>query len=185
VPADFFNSLIPSSFPYDHLDCSEVRSGSALANSSCMPDVQISSAAKNSKRGGAALVVAVVLGAVGIFIWLGAQHSTGASESVTAESTLPLETFVVNLTGSSQRAYLRVGITLGLAHPLPRNQAEAVSTAPVRDTILSILATSQPDELLKIEGKRQLKDELLKALQERVPQLAVENVYFTEFLVQM
>jgi flagellar basal body-associated protein FliL len=39
--------------------------------------------------------------------------------------------------------------------------------------------------LLQIEGKRQLKEELLKALQERVPQLAVEHVYFTEFLVQM
>ncbi|MGA9415269.1 MAG: flagellar basal body-associated FliL family protein, partial [Terriglobales bacterium] len=76
-------------------------------------------------------------------------------------------------------------ITLGLAHPLPRNQADAVPTALVRDTILSVLATSQPEELLKLEGKRQLKDELLKALHERVPQLAVENVYFTEFLVQM
>jgi len=90
-----------------------------------------------------------------------------------------------NLNGSSQRAYLRVGITLGLAHPLPRNPAEATPTAAVRDTILSVLATAQPDEMLKAEGKRQLKDDLLRALQERVPQLAVENVYFTEFLVQM
>jgi flagellar basal body-associated protein FliL len=38
---------------------------------------------------------------------------------------------------------------------------------------------------LQIEGKRRLKEELLKALQERVPQMAIENVYFTEFLVQM
>jgi flagellar basal body-associated protein FliL len=87
--------------------------------------------------------------------------------------------------GSSQRAYLRVGITLGLAHPLPRNQAEAPPTALVRDTILTVLAGARPDELLKPEGKRQFKDELLKALQERVPRLAVEHVYFTEFLVQM
>jgi flagellar basal body-associated protein FliL len=60
-----------------------------------------------------------------------------------------------------------------------------VPTAQVRDTILSVLATSQPETLLKLEGKRQLKDDLLKALQDRVPELAVENVYFTEFLVQM
>ena len=102
-----------------------------------------------------------------------------------AESTLALETFVVNLNGSGQRAYLRVGITLGMAHPLPRNRAEGVPTALVRDTILSVLATAQPEALLQVEGKRQLKEELLKALQERVPQMAVENVYFTEFLVQM
>ncbi len=57
--------------------------------------------------------------------------------------------------------------------------------ALVRDTILSVLATAQPEELLRVEGKHRLKEELLKALQERVPQLAVTNVYFTEFLVQM
>jgi flagellar basal body-associated protein FliL len=131
-----------------------------------------------------AVALALVLGGAGIFFWLGPLRSTHASEGA-AESTLPLETFVVNLTGSSQRAYLRVGITLGLAHPLPRNQGEAVPTALVRDTLLLVLAKAQPDELVKPEGKRQLKDELLKALQERVPGLAVENVYFTEFLVQM
>jgi len=158
-----------------------------------MPDAHASSALKSahtpqkrnrSKTGGIVLVLALLLGAAGIIVWLGRQHGISASEHGT-ESTLPLETFVVNLAGSSQRAYLRVGITLGLAHPPPRNEAEAVPTALVRDTILSVLATAQPDELLKLEGKRQLKDELLKALQERVPNLAVENVYFTEFLVQM
>ncbi|MFY9647938.1 MAG: flagellar basal body-associated FliL family protein [Terriglobales bacterium] len=128
--------------------------------------------------------IAVVLGAGGIGLWLSSQRSTSASEGA-VEVTLPLETFVVNLTGSGQRAYLRVGITLGLAHPLPRNQPEAVPTALVRDAILSVLATAQPEALLNIEGKRQLKDELLKTLQERAPRLAVENVYFTEFLVQM
>ena len=136
------------------------------------------------KKGGVAMVLALVLGAASIFVWMGSQRSTSASGGA-AESTLILEAFVVNLAGSSQRAYLRVGITLGMAHPLPRNQAEAVPTALVRDTILSVLATAQPDELLRLEGKRRLKEELLKALQERVPQLPVENVYFTEFLVQM
>jgi flagellar basal body-associated protein FliL len=101
-----------------------------------------------------------------------------------AESTLVLETFVVNLAGSGQRAYLRVGITLGVARPLPHNPAD-VPIALVRDTILSVLATAQPENLLREEGKRQLKEELLKALQEREPQMAVQNVYFTEFLVQM
>ncbi|MGB8011181.1 MAG: flagellar basal body-associated FliL family protein [Terriglobales bacterium] len=144
------------------------------------------------KAGTAAVIFAVVLGVAGLFAWRGMQHSNSASASAAAESTLALETFVVNLkanangnSGSSPRAFLRIGITLGLAHPVPRNQPEAVPTALVRDIILSVLATAQPDELLKAEGKRQLKDELLKALQERVPQLAVENVYFTELLVQM
>ena len=155
-----------------------------------MPDVQLSPAprsvpasARKTKRW-PVVVIALVLGATGIFVWWGPQRSTSAAGGA-AESTLALETFVVNLTGSSQRAYLRVGITLGLTHPLSRNQADAVPIALVRDTILSVLATAQPETLLQIEGKRQLKEELLKALQERVPQMAIQNVYFTEFLVQM
>lgn len=161
-----------------------------------MPDGQISpalySASQNrgtsrGKAGGLAVVLVLGLSTAGIFLWSGVWQGARSSDASSGapESTLPLEPFVVNLAGSSQRAYLRVGITLGLAHPLPRNRAEVATMALVRDTILSILATAQPDELLKLEGKRQLKDELLKALQERVPQLGVENVYFTEFLVQM
>jgi flagellar basal body-associated protein FliL len=132
-------------------------------------------------------VLVLGLAAAGGFVWL--RPETPARGAPDSESTLVLETFVVNLdsnsAGSGRRAYLRVGVTLGLGHPLPRNQPEAIPTALVRDTILAVLATAKPEELLKLEGKRQLKDELLKALQERVPQLAVENVYFTEFLVQM
>jgi flagellar basal body-associated protein FliL len=33
-------------------------------------------------------------------------------------------------------------------------------------------------------GKTKLKADLLHALQERIPQLGVEEVYFTEFLIQ-
>jgi flagellar basal body-associated protein FliL len=152
-----------------------------------MPDERESDAledvpkgARKKKKGWLAVVLVLGLGAAGIFLWLRQQPSTGA-----AESTVALETFVVNLNGTGTRAYLRTGITLGLAHPLPHNKSEGVPVALVRDTILAVLSTAQPAELLKPEGKRQLKDEMLKALQERVPQMAVENVYFTEFLVQM
>jgi len=165
-----------------------VSPGNRLANIGNMPDVQVSPApektpknAPTKKLGWMAAVLALVLAAAGMLVWLRPEASTSAA----AGSTLVLETFVVNLNGSSQRAYLRVGITLGLAHPLPRNQAEAVPVALMRDTILSVLASAQAEELLRLEGKRQLRDALLKALQERVPQMAVENVYFTEFLVQM
>ena len=131
---------------------------------------------------GATLAVGLI--AAGAFAWWNLERPATASESA-GESTLPLETFVVNLEGSGQRAYLRVGITLGLSHPVSNRKGEMPPMALVRDTILAVLATGQPEELLKVEGKRQLKDQLLKALQEKVPQMAVEDVYFTEFLVQM
>lgn len=167
----------------------EVSPGIPLAITGNMPDVQVSPAVGSAPRKSKewmAVVLALVLVAAGSLVWLRPQNSTSAAGGAAAESTLALETFIVNLNGSGQRAYLRVGITLGMAHPASSgNRAEDVPTALVRDTVLSVLATAQPEALLKIEGKRQLKEELLKALQERVPQMAIENVYFTEFLVQM
>ena len=185
----FFIRLIPGSSCLRLLDCPHASPGIQFANSLFMPDVPISAAARNPRRRqqqkrGLGIVFALLLGAGGLWLWIGEQRSIGASASATSESTLPLETFVVNLKGSGQRGYLRIGITLGLARSLPRTP-EAVPTAAVRDTILAVLATAQADELLQVDGKRQLKDDLLKALQERVPQIAVVNVYFTEFLVQM
>jgi len=168
------------------LDGLVARPGTRLANTGYMPDVLASPAPKNAaknRKGWLAAVLVLGLGVAGMVAWFNPQPSVGAEGA--AESTLALETFVVNLSGSGQRAYLRAGITLGLAHPLPKNNSEGVPTALVRDTILSVLATAQPDDLLKLEGKLQLKEDLLKALQERVPQISVRNVYFTEFLVQM
>ena len=160
--------------------------GTRLANIGNMPDLQISPTPNSAPKkimGWVIFVLVLASSATGVFLWWDSQHTASPVQGE-AESTLVLETFVVNLTGSGQRAYLRVGITLGVAHPLPHNPTD-VPIAPMRDTILSVLATAQPEDLLKLEGKRYLKEELLKALQERVPQMAVQNIYFTEFLVQM
>jgi flagellar basal body-associated protein FliL len=151
-----------------------------------MPDPQVSPAPSKTKSR-LAVVLALVLGAGGIFVWMGPARPASAPESnAGVGSTFALETFVVNLSGSGERAYLRVGITLGLSRPpSSRNKEEGIPVALVRDTILSVLSTARPEQLLQPEGKRQLKAEILQALKDRAPQLGVEDVYFTEFLVQM
>lgn len=99
------------------------------------------------------------------------------------KGTLHLETFVLNLADPGQRSYLRVGIDLGLGRELGKGE-NAAAVGPVRDTIVGVLAQSRVDELLTAKGKAKLKEDLLRALQERVPGLEVEEVYFTEFLIQ-
>jgi flagellar FliL protein len=93
-----------------------------------------------------------------------------------------LETFVLNLAEPGQRSYLRVGIDLGLAREIARGETAPVGQ--VRDTILGVLADWKVDDLTTLKGKTKLKEDLLHALQERVPGLGVEEVYFTEFLIQ-
>ena len=132
-----------------------------------------------------AIVVAVVLvlGGVGIyFATRPARFSNPGVRGPNVAYTLRLDTFVVNLSGGG-RSYLRVGIALGLSRMPARKEDLPVAIA--RDTILSIVSAVKPEELAQPEGKEKLKGQILQALKDRLPQLGVEDVYFTEFLVQM
>lgn len=128
-------------------------------------------------------MLAVVLTAFGAWLWSSRGAEPVASgEAAPVRSTLHLETFVMNLADPGQRSYLRVGIDLGLGRELSKGESAPVGL--VRDTILGVLGEAKGDDLLTAKGKAKLKEDVLHALQERVPGLAVEDVYFTEFLIQ-
>jgi len=149
-----------------------------------MPEPQVPPARPKTKIW-VAVVFTVLLAGAGIFFWTRSAHLPNAAENETpVGSTLALETFVVNLNGGGARAYLRVGIALTLSRPPARNKEE-IPVALVRDTVLSVLSTTRPEQLTQPDGKRQLKADILQALKDRAPQLGAEDVYFTEFLVQM
>jgi flagellar basal body-associated protein FliL len=148
-----------------------------------MPEADRAPARKKSKLPMAvAAVVIASLGGAGIFFWMSSARSTSAAGSGAVAFTLPLETFVVNLSGT-ERGYLRVGIALGLSRA-PSHKGE-LPVALARDTILSVLSAVKAEELTPPDSKDKLKSQILRALKERAPQLGVADVYFTEFLVQM
>ncbi len=128
-------------------------------------------------------VPVVLLAGVGIWFWASRGSEPAATASTPVRSTLHLETFVLNLADTDQRSYLRVGIDLGLNQEAKRGE-ELAPVAQVRDTILGVLAEAKVNDLMSPAGKTKLKENLLRALQDRVPQLGVEEVYFTEFLIQ-
>lgn len=142
---------------------------------------------KDSRSGPGGIVfslVAIVLAAAGGWYWSTRRvEPVATSTSGQVKSTLHLETFVLNLAGPDQRSYLRVGIDLGLGRE-PGKDENARTVAPVRDTILNVLAEARVEDLVDEKGKTKLKAELLHALQERLPGLEVEEVYYTEFLIQ-
>lgn len=143
-----------------------------------------SSASKSSRAGVFFSLFAISLLAVAGVYW-NAQRSgmdAASDHGGAVKATLHLETFVLNLADPQQRSYLRVGVDLGLGHELGRGENAPV--AEVRDTILGVLAQCRVEDLLAAAGKTRLKEDLLRALQARVPSLGVEEVYFTEFLIQ-
>jgi flagellar FliL protein len=102
-------------------------------------------------------------------------------------AVMHLDPFVVNLADPEGERFLHVGIDLGLEQTPPEHSTGSQSDTPLartRDAILMILTTCKADSLLAPDGKSKLKTDLVKALRENVPGLAVREVYFTEFLVQ-
>lgn len=112
----------------------------------------------------------------------------GDSPAGQTKGILHLDSFVVNLADPEENRFLRVGIDLGLGTPLPakgsKGEEGEVPTGRIRDCVLAVVSTWRSDALLAPEGKQKLKDELRHALQDRVPELCVREVYFTDFLVQ-
>jgi flagellar basal body-associated protein FliL len=139
---------------------------------------------RSSRLSIALLIVAAVLMMAGVTMLSTQRTARGSSEggSGRARATLHLEPFVINLADVQQRSYLRVGVDLGLSREIGRDENPPVARA--RDTILGILTQSQVDNLLTARGKDKLKDDVLHALQARLPELEVEEIYFTEFLIQ-
>jgi flagellar FliL protein len=117
------------------------------------------------------------------------SHAPGKdSHAPQVKAVLHLEAFVVNLADPEENRFLRVGIDLGLENPLSAKEGKGgegeVPIARIRDCILAVLSTWHSDALLTPEGKQKLKEELVRALRERAPELGVKEVYFTDFLVQ-
>ena len=112
-----------------------------------------------------------------------------------ATRALVLDSLLVNLADGGGSAYLRVGMTLRVADVVEKSSAKkddkAVDNkmskdaeAAVRDTALAVLGSQTSEGLLAPDGKEKLKAELKTAMAKHNADLKVEDLFFTEFLVQ-
>jgi flagellar FliL protein len=144
---------------------------------------------KKVKRFAAALLAFVLLAGASWFLISKTRGESGgqAAAAPAVKEVLHLEGFVVNLADPPGDGFLRVGIDLGLGRSIKghgEKEAGTVPTARVRDVVLRVLTTYQSNDLLAPAGKIRLKQQLLESLQAAIPELAVREVYFTDFLVQ-
>jgi flagellar basal body-associated protein FliL len=141
------------------------------------------------------------------------EHAA-AEEEVKHYTTVALDTFIVNL--SANTAFLKVGMILeydagvldkaalhahgegGEGHGGGASggggEAEAGGMHPVmagrqpmiKDAIIRVLSSKKPEDVLTVEGKEKLKEELIEGINEAIgiEEDVVVNIYFTEFMVQ-
>lgn len=130
----------------------------------------------------------LLLAAGGAFGWhfFSSEATAAGPQAPPPLALVHLNNFIVNLADTDRNAYLKVGVDLGVTGPITNGKDgnQAVPKPEIRDTILAVLTTCHSADLLTPAGKKKLKQNLIRALDRRIPKLGVRQVYFTDFLVQ-
>lgn len=95
----------------------------------------------------------------------------------------PLDAFTVNLLSESGRRYLKVEMNVELSGEELGAELES-KTAVVRDIIIRLLSSKSLEEISTAKGKEKLKEQIVDQLNMRLSDGHINNVYFTEFVVQ-
>ncbi len=108
-------------------------------------------------------------------------------------------TKIINLNGTNGTKYIRVAVSIEFNPPdakytsmsaeaknayLATFNAEIAARMPIiDDVIITDISTKTFDELYTASGKETLRRELLTLLNQRLPDLKIISVYFTEFVI--
>ena len=159
---------------------------------------------------GAAVAVAIILGAV-VFMTMGKgdKKEKGKEEAkvegkadtkaeggghggegggkegaaAAASNIYPLEPFIVNIYDGQELRYLKVKVELEMVGTGVKGEIDT-RLAPIRDAILVLLSAKTLQDIQDVQGKNQLKEEILGAINKHIPPGKIAKVYFTDFVVQ-
>ncbi len=95
-----------------------------------------------------------------------------------------LQEIIVTLAGDSKRPrYLRINISLEVKDQLT---ADIVATRlpQLRDIVIMALSDKTATELSYPEGKKGLRDEIYRRIDEKMPEGMLMNIYFADLVVQ-
>jgi flagellar FliL protein len=94
-----------------------------------------------------------------------------------------LETFIVNLADPRGKKYLKTKLELELDNPMVVQEIDQ-RLPQFRDTVLTILSSKSFEDVRQLEGKYQLRAEIMTMLNQFLQSGEITNIYFTEFIVQ-
>jgi len=114
----------------------------------------------------------------------GQKHSTAQGDETDVKEVIELQPFIVNLADRNETRYLRMTISLGVGDSSD-GKPDPIYTTRVRNAILAIITTKTSDQVLTVEGKAELRKEMLGAARSAVNKPEVQAIYITDFIVQM
>ena len=102
------------------------------------------------------------------------------------KKVVELPAFIVNLADTENVRYLRMTVSVGVGGESGENEKpDQLFVTRVRNAMLAVLSDKKSDEILTVEGKAKLRNELLSAAQAASEEPHVEAIYITEFIVQL
>ena len=135
----------------------------------------------------------------GLFVWKSGflnnssdiKDNQDVSEEITDEGKgkvnigpiFTMSTFIVNLAGDLGKKYLKVKLEMELNGKELKMEIEQ-RLPQFRDTILTILSGKTYEDVSSLEGKYQLRAELISMLNQHLKTGKITSIYFTEFIVQ-
>jgi flagellar protein FliL len=108
------------------------------------------------------------------------EHSSSKPEHAVIQE---FDTFIVNLRDQGGKRFLKLAMKAKL-DGLPVSEEFKTRTFEMRDMVLMILSSKETEDLARPEDKLTLKQEIVAALNKSLHKGQVQDVYFTEFLIQ-
>lgn len=105
------------------------------------------------------------------------------TESISKETLVDMATFTVNLAqGDGPRRYVRLNAVLKLSENSEVSEVEA-RKPQIRDTIIGILNSKRPEDILKRDGKLYLKQEIKSAINSFLIDGKIIDIFYVGFQV--
>lgn len=140
----------------------------------------------------AALVLLIGVG-VGVFMFMGGQEEaklTPEQEQAELEKQakavgpmVNIDSFIVNIIDDEESRYLKAAITFETS-TVETTMEIAERMPQIKDAILLLVGNKTYGELRDLQGKIQLRAELLNKLNSILLNGRIKRIYFTDFVVQ-
>lgn len=140
----------------------------------------------------AAVLVLLIGGGVAAFLLMGGEEEKISPEEEQAElekqakqvgPMVNIESFIVNILDDNESRYLKAAITLEVDSE--ETSMELTQRMPqIKDAILLLVGNKTFGELSDLQGKIQLRAELINKVNSILLKGKVKRIYFTDFVVQ-
>lgn len=113
----------------------------------------------------------------------GADGGHGEKAGAGKSEVATLDPFIVNLLDNSGTRYLKLTINLEFTDSGGPDEV-AAQAARIRDSLIILLSSKSYADIGTVEGKYQMRDEIVARVNELMKKSRVKTVFFTDFVIQ-